>query len=586
MLFLEVAKHFEKIENTPSRLEMADILKNLFLKANATEIKKIIYLCQSSIAPNFLGIEIGLGEKFVITAIAKISGFEKEAVEKLYKEKGDLGLVAEEVLKRRKQKSLFAESLTLDSVYQNLYKCALISGEKSQDLKIKYLIKLLNCAKPIEAKYICRIVLGNLRLGIGDPTIMDSLALIFSKEEKEKYKLREKIENAYNIYSDLGSIAELLFKNGIDALNKLKIKIGVPIRPTLAERLSSAEEIIKKIGNCIVEAKYDGFRLQIHKDKNRIIIFSRQSENVTFMFPEIVEAAKKEIKAGEAIIEGEAIAYNEETQQFYPFQITITRKRKYGIKNLSKEIPLKLFVFDIMYKDGENLMNLSFKERRKILEEVIEGNTIRPTEYIFAKNANEIENYFNKCIELGLEGIIAKDINARYIAGARKFAWIKLKRSYKYELEDTIDGVIIGYYKGKGKRTQFGIGALLIGCYSKEDDKFKSIAKLGSGITEEELKKLEEMLEKIKLEKKHPRVESKIEPDVWVLPKYVMEIAADEITKSPLHTCGIKKLGFGLALRFPRMVKFREKNAEESTSEEEIIKMYLNQFKQKEEINK
>ena len=580
MLFLKVAEYFAKIEKTASRLEMTEILKNLFEEAGVEDIKKLVYLCQGGIAPKFYGLEIGLGEKFIINSIAKISGAEKEAIEKAYKEKGDLGIVAEEFLKQKKQKALFAESLTVKSVYENLQKCAKLSGEKSQDIRIKYFSKLLNSAKPLEARYICRIPLGNLRLGIGDPTIMDALALLFAKSDEEKHKFREIIENAYNIHSDLGNIAELLKKEGIEAVRNIKIKVGVPIRPTLAERLSSAEEIIGKIGECIVEAKYDGFRLQIHKSGEKITIFSRHSENVTFMFPEIVDAAKKQIAADEAVLEGEAIAFNEEAKQFYPFQVTITRKRKYGIEDIAKEIPLKLFVFDIMYKDGRNLMDLSFKARRQILENTIkEGDVIMLTDYIIAHNAKEIEDYFNECIEKGLEGIIAKDMNAKYIAGARKFAWIKLKRSYKHELQDTIDGVILGYYKGKGKRTQFGVGALLIGCYDTEEDKFKTIAKLGSGLTEEQLKELEKMLEKIKLEKKSPRVDSTIEPDIWVEPKYVIEIAADEITKSPLHTCALKKLGFGLALRFPRLVRFREKIAEESTAEDEIIKMFESQFK-------
>jgi DNA ligase-1 len=607
MRFKIVAEFFEKIEKASSRLAMTDLLAGLFKEASAAEIAKVVYLCQGQLAPAFKQVEIGMGEKFVEGAIAKTGGYSKEEVHKLYKEKGDLGLVAEEILKKKKQRSLFSAELNVEKVFSNLMKIATAGGTGSQDLKIKLLAELLNSASPTEARYIVRIPLGNLRLGIGDPTMMDAFALNLlpeakknkkmvseveselkeKKEEKRKEefdrklraRIREMIEGKYNVHSDLGSIAEKLQSNGLNGLHRIEIQPGVPIRPTLAERLPTAEEIIKKLGRCAVEAKYDGFRLAVHKDGSDITIFSRRQENVTSMFPEIAAAAKKQIRAGSAIFEGEALAFNEQTGEYYPFQVTIQRKRKYDIGKMAKEFPLTLFAFDLLYADGKNLMHLPFKERRQKLQQLIaKGKTIVLTDSIETGDAKKVQRFFDESVEKGLEGIIAKDLNAPYIAGARKFAWIKLKRSYRNELSDTIDTVIIGYFKGRGQRTEFGLGALLTAVYDEKEDLFKSIAKIGTGMSEAQMQQLYKMLSKIKQRNKPARVDSELEPDFWVEPKYVVEAIADEITRSPIHTAGREKGKGGLALRFPRMLEIRsDKKAEEATTVKEVIAMFKKQ---------
>ncbi len=608
MNFQKLAEYFDKIEKTASRLEMIEIVSQLFKETPSQEIKKVIYLCQSQLGASFESIDIGLGEKFIEEAIAKSSGYTREQINKLYKEKGDLGLVAEELIKTKKQASLFKETLSIQKVFQNYEKIAKMEGKGSQELKIKLMSELLNSATPLEAKYIARIPLGNLRLGTGDPTLMDALADLFVKEaekdsnlvrevenevkaskekkpeefkeefyKKIRAKIREKIEEKYNIHSNLGAIAEKLKEKGLQGLNEIKITAGIPIRPTLAERLNSAEEIIEKIGKCLVESKYDGFRIQVHKNGEEVTIYSRQSENMTHMFPEIIKAVKEQINAKTAILEGETLAVNLETNEFYSFQVTITRKRKYGISEASKDLPLKLFLFDVMMVNEKDLMNESLQERREILQKIVKpGKIIELTNGIITDDAKKINEFFEQSIEQGLEGIIAKDLNAKYIAGARKFAWIKLKRSYKGELQDSIDAVIIGFFKGRGKRTQFGIGALLVAIYDDVSDSFKSIAKIGTGLSEQQLQEFEKILNKIKNSKKPPRVDSLLEPDEWVQPKYVIEVRADEITISPTHTCA-KKDGKGLALRFPRMISIREKKPEEATTEAEIISMYKKQ---------
>ncbi len=604
MRFSAITDYFERIEQASSRLGMTGIIAEMFREAEASEVKRLVYLCQGKLGPNYEGLDVGMGENFVEDAIARVGGYSREEIDREYKELGDLGLAAEKVLGSKKQKALFSERLGLEKVFSNLLKIAKTEGRGSQDTKIKLLAELLNSASPKEARYLVRVPLGNLRLGTGDPTIMDAFAIMLidevkkdrrkikelekglkeKKEEKREEELNRKIkffargqiEAKYNIHSDLGEIAERLKEKGLKGLDRIEITPGIPIRPTLAERLPSAEEIIKKIGKCAVESKYDGFRLQIHKFGKEVTVFSRRSENMTGMFPELVEAVRKQIKAKEAILEGEALAYSEQSGEFHPFQVTIQRKRKHGIKKMSEEFPLKLFIFDIMHLDGKNLMAGKFSERRALITKVIgEGDVIEPTKSIITDSPEKLESFFEENIAKGLEGIIAKDLNAPYIAGARKFAWIKLKRSYKGELDDTVDAVILGYYKGKGQRAKFGMGALLTGVYDAKEDRFKTIAKIGSGFNEEEMKEFAKGLGKIKTGKKPARYDSTIKPDFWVEPRYVVEVKADEITKSPMHTAGKKKTGEGLALRFPRMVSLREdRKAEEATTVKEIEKMY------------
>jgi len=600
MLFKQAAEYFAKTEEATSRLIMTDILAKLFESMPKEDAKKIIYLLQGRIAPNFEGKEIGFGEKLIAEGIAKATGFARNEVDALFNKNGDLGNTAEELIKNKKQGSLFTQELTIEKVFLNLKKMALSQGTGSQELKIKLLAELFNSASPTEARYIARIPLGNIRLGIGDPTIMDAFAIMLSKKEQEKLseelkkvktakekkliedkkrelkvKIREEIENAYNIFSDLGEIAGILKQKGLLGLREIRLAPGTPVRPTAAERLPSAKEIIEKLGKCAAEAKYDGFRVAIHKNGDKIKIFSRQSEDITDMFPEIIEAAKTHLTPKKCIVEGEALAYNEETQEYYPFQITIQRKRKYEIEKKSKEYPLNLFLFDIVLCENENYMEKPLYERRAKLASIIkEGDIIKLSEQKIVDTPEELEKFFEEKISQGLEGVMAKDLDAPYIAGARKYAWIKLKRSYKGSLQDTVDVVIIGYDKGKGKRTKFGLGALLAAAYNDKKDVFESVAKIGTGMTEEILANLEEMLSKTSAKTKPARVISEIVPDVWVVPKYVIEVRADEITLSPMHSCG-KEKGKGYALRFPRMIKYRmDKKPEEATTTEEIKKMF------------
>ncbi len=601
MKFELLAEAFDQIEKTSKRLEMTEQLAKLFQQTPAEDMQNVIYFLQGKLAPPYENIETGMGEKFVIQAIARTTGHTKEDVNKKFKKTGDLGEVAEELLKQKKQQSLVRTTLNVKKVHENFMKLARTTGEGTQEMKIKLLAELLNSATPVEGKFIVRFALGALRLGVGDPTLMDALAHVHleefkkhnpaieeeikdkegaEKERKIRLKLREKIEAKYNIYSDLGKLAQKLTQKGLKGLEGIDIEPGIPIRPTLAERLPLSKDIIEKIGKCIVESKYDGFRLQLHKKGNHIWIFSRNLESMTDMFPEIVEGAQKQLDAHECIAEGEALAVNEETKEFFPFQITIQRKRKYDIEEKAKELPLKLFLFDVLYVDGKNLMSHPFRERREKLKKLIKrGDTVELTNAIITDKPHEIDKFFNENVSGGLEGIVCKDLNAPYIAGARKFAWIKLKRSYKGELQDTVDLVILGFYKGKGKRTEFGLGGLLAGVYDEKKDEFKSVTRIGTGFSEQMLADLHHLLTKHAVSHKSGRVDSELVPDSWVEPKFVVEVRADEITQSPMHTAGKEKGSeTGYALRFPRILRLRnDKEPEQATTVKEIVNMYHNQ---------
>lgn len=599
MKFEPVAHAFDEIERTSKRLEMTEQLATLFRETPAEDMRNVIYLLQGRLAPPYENIETGMGEKLVVQAIASATGYSKDDVEKKFKKTGDLGEAGFEFLQKKTQQALVKQVLTVKKVHENFMKLATTTGEGTQGFKIKVLAELLNFATPTEGKYVVRFALGALRLGVGDPTFMDALAEVHIQEFKKKnpritdeakgkddaeknrkirLKLREQIEAKYNIYSDLGHLAQKITEKGLKGLEDVDIEAGVPIRPTLAERLPLSKDIVEKLGKCAVEAKYDGFRIQLHKSGKIVRIFSRNLENMTDMFPEIVEAAVKQLNAKACIVEGEALAVNEETQEFYPFQVTIQRKRKYDISEKAKELPLKLFLFDVMFIDGKNTMGLPFHERRRKLNELIkEGPTIDLTKSIITDKSREMDQFFNENVETGLEGIIAKDLNAPYIAGGRKFAWIKLKRSYKGELQDSVDLVILGFYKGKGKRTEFGLGGVLAGVYDKEKDEFKSVTRIGTGFSEQMLSDLHALLNKQKVDHKPARVDSDVVPDVWVQPEFVVEVRADEITQSPMHTAG-RTNGTGYALRFPRILKLRnDKDPEQATTVKEIIRMYENQ---------
>ncbi|WP_322797756.1 ATP-dependent DNA ligase [Thermoflexus sp.] len=570
MQFAQLVDYFERLEATTKRLEMFDILSELFRACDPEEIDKVVYFCQEQLLPPFRGVEIGMAEKLILRAIARATKTSEAEVSRLNKEHGDPGLVVEELLRRRKT---HPAGLSVQEVYGTLLRIAETTGEGSVERKVQMLADLLQQSSPKEARYIARFVLGRLRLGVGDPTILDAL----SKTVAGDRSLRPDLERAYNLCSDLGLVARTLFEQGIEGIRAFRIRIGNPIRPALAERLPSAEEIVEKLGRCAVETKLDGFRCQIHKAGDHVEIFSRNLERTTHMFPELIEAVRQQIAAQEAILEGEAVAVNEETGEIYPFQVTVQRKRKHGVEEMMREYPLILFAFDLLYADGRDYTSQPYAIRFESLSRLIRPDgRLRLVDRIVTDDPREIQQFFDKAIEHGMEGIVAKRLDAPYQAGARGFHWVKLKRSYKGELSDTIDVVIVGYFRGRGMRAKLGIGALLGAVYDPDSDTFKTVAKIGSGLTEEEWVRIREMLDRIQIPHRPARVESVLEPDVWVEPRIVLTVLADEITRSPVHTCGRTDEEPGYALRFPRVVGWirEDKGPEDATTVKEILTMF------------
>lgn len=585
MKFSELAVYFEKLEETSSRLALIDILSELFKKSHTDEIDKSVYLTQGRIGPFFSPVEIGMAEKTVAEAVARSFHSSKEAVLKLFGEKGDMGLAAFQLsanlnpstsLRARLQSS----KLTVTQVSDILTKIAKTSGEGTVEKRLELLSHLLSLIDPLSAKYLVRIPLGNLRLGIGDPTVLDALATA-KLGDKSKRKL---LEGAYNRTSDLGLIAKTLWERGLPAVEKLKVTVGKPIRSELCERLPNPEKAIEKMGEVDVQYKYDGFRVQIHKDGDVISMFSRNLENMTHMFPELIEAAIKQIKAKTAILDTEALAYNPESEEFLPFQETTKRRRKHNIEEVAKLLPLRAFVFDILYKDGKSMIDEPLTKRMETLKNTIkEDGTLIVSKTQTVSDAKTLTVLLEDAISKGLEGVVVKRLESKYEAGGRNFNWVKLKRHSAGELQDTIDCVILGYIYGQGKRVSFGAGALLVGLYDDDKDEFVTVSKIGTGLSDEEWREVHKRADKIKVDHKPARVNSFTEPSVWIKPEIVIEVLADEITRSPIHTAGMELTdgakGIGYALRFPRLVSFRshDKRPEDATTVKELVEMFKQQ---------
>ncbi len=571
MDFSEMAQLYEKLESTTKRLQMTDDLAAFFKTVPPTKIRHIVYLLQGILVPEHEGIQLGVGERLCEQALAKVSGKTLKQIQAAYRKTGDLGTVAEHVLDQKTQKSLGGHALTVEKVYSNLYKLATTAGEGSQEQKVSLLGELFSNASPTEAKAIARFATGRLRLGVAESTVIDALSVAHAGDKS----LKEALERGFNLTSDLGALAEILFQEGLDAVQRIGPTAFSPIRPALAERLPTAQDIIEKLGKCSVEAKYDGFRLQVHLKDGRVRIYSRRQEDVTSMFPDIATGTVAQFKAKEAIFEGEAIGVNP-AGGFIPFQETIQRKRKHGVDAYAQKIPLRLFAFELMYADGKDWTTEPYVSRQDELKKRIRaGPVLQMADTRIVQSAAELEKIFDELVGEGLEGIMAKDLKAPYNAGARKFAWIKLKRSYSSKLADSLDVVIIGFYYGKGKRTEFGFGGLLTAVYDEKDDRFRSIAKIGTGFSEQQMADFRQLLQKDAVKSKPKNVDTLIEPDVWVQPKYVVTVIADEITRSPVHTCAWSDKE-GLALRFPRIKGFirDDKNVTDATTEAEVLEMF------------
>jgi len=582
MHFSQLTDYYEKIEATTSRIEMTNLLVELLKKSPPEIIDKIVYLTVGEIYPPFTGIELGVADKLALRAVKLASGQHEKFVKEEYSRLGDIGLVAEKLLQKRSQITLHMHELTVQEVYQSLEKIARAVGEGAMEMKVQILVGLLASATPKEAKYILRIVTGKLRLGVADMTILDALAILYGGGKEA----RESFERAYNLTSDIGYVAKIAVSEGLEGIKNIKITIGRPVRPMLAERLSSATEILDKVGGkCIVEYKYDGERMQIHKKGGDVIIFSRRQENITSQYPDVVKLVQESVLADEAILECEAVAIEKETGEMLPFQELMHRKRKHEIHKAIEEYPVSLYFFDVLYVDGRDLTIEPLEQRRKILEKIVKiGERINLSKAVYTDSSEGLERFFHEAVEVGCEGVVVKALGkeAIYRAGARGWLWIKYKRDYKSEMIDTVDLVVVGAFHGRGRRSG-KYGALLMAAYDPEKDVFPSVCKVGSGFTDEDLEKLPGILEQYKIHHRHARVETDMEADVWFEPRLVLEIIGAEITLSPIHRAGwnVIKENTGLAIRFPRFTgKYRlDKSPEDATTVNELIEMYNSQLK-------
>jgi DNA ligase 1 len=575
-----ISEYFEKISKTNSRLEMTEILKKLFLETSKEEIQDLIYFCQGTLGPKHKTKEINIGQATLISLVSEYLSIPQEEIKKEFYTLGDIGLVIEKHHSKRKQSTLFYKPLLFREVFETFQKIAETTGTGSTEKKQQLFKFVLFNSSPASAKYLVRFPIS-FRLGFGDSTIIDALASLSTIEAEEQKIAKEAITEKYQLVSDLGLIGKIIKEKGIKGIDSLKIMPFIPIKSQLCERAESLKDIHERLKVIAVDTKIDGFRQQIHKKGNEIKIFSRQEEDITKMFPEIVEAVKR--IQHDFIIDCESIAYDPIKKKYHTFQITITRKRKYDIGEKSKELPLHLKVFDCLYLDGKDIYYLPFRERRKFVEKYFNhAPFVAPTKILITSKLEDLENFFNTAIKDGFEGIIAKDLEASYKAGSRGYSWIKFKKSYKgSESLDTIDAVIVGAFFGQGKRTDKGIGALLVALYDKEEDRYFTLAKIGTGLTDATLLDLAEKLESIKLETRPKNLVTNISPDFYVYPEIVVEINYDEITKSPIHTASFDpETKQGLALRFPRLVKVRtDKSSHDTTSQRELEKLFRMQEK-------
>lgn len=562
MLFRELSYYLERLEKTSSRIEITKILAELFKKTPSNEIDKVCYLVLGGLAPSYEGLILNIAEKMMFRVLAKAYNRDISEVIKIYKEKGDLGSVAFSLAKNNISK------LTVSDVHSELMNVAKEGGEGSQERRVEILANLLKNLDPLSSKYASRVPVGRLRLGFSDKTVLDALSWM---QEGDK-SLKPLLEKAFQVLPDVGFLAREVKEKGVEkACKGVSPVVGIPVLPMLSQRIKSPSEMIEKMGEVDVEPKLDGLRILIHFVRGKFVkAFTRNLNETSHMFPELTKIDKF-VNCDSAIFDCEAVGLDEATKMMANFQTTMTRRRKHDIGETSKKVSIDFYIFDIISKDGKSLMDNNYPERRKVLEQTIKlGGPFKLVPYEITKSSERINELYKKRIKEGYEGIMVKRVNSGYIPGRTGWRWVKMKQGEEAQgkLADTIDVVVMGYTTGRGKRASFGVGQFLVGV--KDGDKIKTTSKIGTGLTDEEFREMKRRLTKLNVKDK-PRqyeVHKNYTPDFWVAPSLVVEIAADEITQSPTHTAGI-------ALRFPRLVKFRDdKSPNEATTLKELKKLF------------
>ncbi|MBD3361419.1 ATP-dependent DNA ligase [Candidatus Woesearchaeota archaeon] len=581
MKYAELVGVYNKLENTSKRLEKAYHLSEFLKKVDSAELDKVMLLVQGKVFPSWDERKIGVAARILIKAIQTSTGINAE---KTWRETGDIGKAAEKLTACKEQATLFSQELSVDKVFDNLQKLATLEGTGTVDKKIKLISELLTSASPIEARYIIRTTIEELRVGLGEGTIRDAIVwAYFGEQAKINYSVEEnklKVENrgeymkyvdavqeAYDVVNDFSIIAKIVKQKGFEGLSEIKMKPGIPIKVMLYPKAKGIEDAYTIVGKpAALEYKYDGFRMQIHKKNKTIKIFTRRLEDVTAQFPDVCEYVSEKIEGESFIIDSEAVGYDRFSKKYIAFQHISQRiKRKYDIEEMAKRYPVELNVFDVIYYNGENLIKKPFSERRKILVSMIkepEYLKLKPAEQVMTENTADAESFYQKSLDAGNEGIMVKNLQGIYKPGARVGYGVKVKPTM-----ETVDAVITGAEWGEGKRSAW-LASFIVAVRNTETDEFVEIGRVGTGIKEKSEEgvsfgQLTEMLKPIII-KEEGRI-------VQIKPEIVIELDYEEIQKSPTYSSGY-------ALRFPRLVNLREERSpEEITTLEDIEILYESQ---------
>jgi len=583
--FADLCDVFARLETTSKRLEMRAALVGLIRPLRPPELGRVLYLAQGLLRPEYEGVELGMADSLARRAVATAAHCEESTVARRTKESGDLGTTTGELLEgvRRLEE---VSPLKVAEVYDELFRIASAKGPGSQEVKVGILSDLLVRSTPLEGKFIVRFVLGTLRVGVREMTILDALAEAFADGTEAA---RQKIEAAFNLSSDLELVSGALVKNGLDGLSEVALEVGRPMRAMLAERARTLADVLKRMdGRAAFEYKYDGLRVQAHIPKSGPVrLFSRRLEEISAQFPELVEELPKAVRSVPAILEGECVPIDPDTDEIQPFQqVSRRRGRKHDLDRVRDEVPVCLFAFDVFLLGGTAVYERAFPERRALLEKALS-----PTERVrlavqqVVSNVEEAQTFFDEAIAAGGEGVMAKSLaeGSGYRAGARGFWWIKYKREYATGLSDSIDGVVVGAFQGRGRRAG-RYGAFLLAVYDPKTDRFESFCKVGSGFDDAQLAEMPGRLQRFEVPERPLSVVTGVTPDQWVRPEVVLEVRGAELTLSPVHRAalGAIRTGAGLALRFPRFTgRVRtDKSATESTTTEELLRLYRSQVRQ------
>jgi len=565
MKFAELAEAYDGFERTSGNA-LRDAVGKLFAKVPAADIKIVSYMTLGAIASSYDDINLGVADKMAVRAIAKASGKNEAAVMADYKKNGDIGTTAEDCAGANKA------SLTVKDVFLAMHKIATASGAGSQDEKVRLLAVLLSKATPLEARYIGRLVMGQLRLGVAAKTILTGLAQAFDAGAAGKQAL----DNAFNTCPDIGLLAETLAQKGIAGVRKLGVMVGRPVQMMLCQRVNSIDEALQKLGTPVVaEQKYDGERVQAHKQGSKVTLFSRRLEDITAQYPDIIKAILKDIKAKSCIMEAEIMAIR--NGELQPFQMLMSRRRTHEVEKYAKEIPVKPFWFDLLFLNGKSLIDEPYTKRYALLQKATrQSKNTGLAKRVVCNDSECVEELFNEVVGKGGEGVVLKSLrkDSSYEAGVRGWHWVKWKPEYTKGMRETFDLVPIGAYWGKGRRAG-SYGTLLCAVYNDKTGIFETFCKLGSGFKDSDLENMPKILKKAGKQPNSTSVTKQMKPDVWFAPTKVLEVLGAQITESPYHTTALnRKTGRGLALRFPRFVRWRnDKKPEQATTTEEIVRM-------------